>query len=352
VNCKVEIKWNVARTHPTPLEVLDARARGAVGSNTCRDTRALGAAGISPAEACLKVRNPMTKFPVVARSAAKSFARCVPPVNRLIKHRDVLLREVEESQRTIDDLVNQQRALKRELEPLRQRSLMDFIDFDADTTDMIARVEAFTVTGPARIAALKSAVEYVIRNDIAGDIVECGVWKGGSMMVAALTLLKLGAQRRLYLFDTFAGMTAPTDVDRDIFGKSMVESFIKGQCFEDGEDFNVPLEEVRTNLRGTGYDENLITYVKGPVEETLPSNSPETIAILRLDTDWYESTRHELQHLFPRVSAGGVLIIDDYGHHEGARRAVDEFLAATKAPLLLNRIDYTGRIGVKPRAPA
>ena len=111
-----------------------------------------------------------------------------------------------------------------------------------------------------------------------------------------------------------------------------------------------PLWEVKANLRRTGYDENLITYVKGPVEETLPANAPATIAILRLDTDWYESTRHELQHLFPRLSGGGVLIIDDYGHYEGARRAVDEFIAENKTPLLLNRVNYTARISVKPFA--
>ena len=167
------------------------------------------------------------------------------------------------------------------------------------------------------------------------------------MMCAALTLLSLGVKRRLYLFDTFAGMTTPTAVDRDLWGKPAIQRFDEGGL----EFVNVSLEEVKSNLRSTGYDENLITYIKGPVEETLPANAPQTIAVLRLDTDWYESTRHELQHLFPRVSGGGVLIIDDYGHYEGARRAVDEFIAATKLPLLLNRIDYTGRICVKPLAP-
>jgi len=74
---------------------------------------------------------------------------------------------------------------------------------------------------------------------------------------------------------------------------------------------------------------------------------PGKIALLRLDTDWYESTAHELKHLYPLLVPGGVIIIDDYGHWEGARKAVDEYITAEKLPLLLNRIDYTGRIGIK-----
>jgi O-methyltransferase len=219
---------------------------------------------------------------------------------------------------------------------------VSYFGFDAATIKIIERVRPFTVTPPERIFALKNAVEYVIKNGISGDIVECGVWKGGSMMAAALTLMNLGVKRRLCLFDTFTGLTAPTSVDRDIYGIAQDERAVgKGYA---------PLEEVKVNLQSTGYDEQLITYVKGPVEVTLPANAPATIAILRLDTDWYESTRHELQHLFPRLSGGGVLIIDDYGHFEGARQAVDEFIAANRLPLYLQRVDYSCRICVKPLA--
>jgi hypothetical protein len=83
------------------------------------------------------------------------------------------------------------------------------------------------------------------------------------------------------------------------------------------------------------------------VEKTLPSHAPAQIALLRLDTDWYASTRWELEHLFPRLSRNGVLIIDDYGHFKGARQAVDEHINLHKLPLLLNRIDYSGRIAIK-----
>jgi hypothetical protein len=96
-----------------------------------------------------------------------------------------------------------------------------------------------------------------------------------------------------------------------------------------------------------GYPKEKLHYVQGKVEDTIPGAAPGQIALLRLDTDWYESTHHELIHLYPRLSAGGVLIVDDYGHWQGSRRAVDEWIAQTGARILLNRIDYTGRVAVK-----
>ena len=88
--------------------------------------------------------------------------------------------------------------------------------------------------------------------------------------------------------------------------------------------------------------------VKGKVEDTLPGHAPDHIAVLRLDTDWYASTKHEMEHLYPRLARGGVLIIDDYGHWAGSRQAVDEYLAEHGIHLLLNRTDYTGRMALKP----
>jgi hypothetical protein len=107
------------------------------------------------------------------------------------------------------------------------------------------------------------------------------------------------------------------------------------------------LEDVRQNLASTGYGMERIAFVKGKVEDTLPGSAPDSISLLRLDTDWYESTLHELVHLFPRLSAGGVLIIDDYGHWRGARRAVDEYLRDNSIRMLFDRVDYSGRIAVK-----
>ena len=100
-------------------------------------------------------------------------------------------------------------------------------------------------------------------------------------------------------------------------------------------------------MNSTGYDQGLVHLVKGRVEETIPEHAPDSIAFLRLDTDWYESTKHELEHLFPRLSRHGVLIVDDYGHWKGARKAVDEYFAENKIKILLSRVDYTGRVAVK-----
>jgi hypothetical protein len=221
--------------------------------------------------------------------------------------------------------------------------------------EIIARVRPFTMTSPERIASLCNAVEYVTRCNIPGDIVECGVWKGGSMMAAALTLLKRGeTQRKLRLFDTFEGMSAPTEKDQTAYmgGQGMVSAADLLARSDPAQSENVwarsPLEEVRHNLASVGYPNHQLEFVKGRVEDTLPTPTISQIALLRLDTDWYESTRHELQHLYPLLMRRGVLIIDDYGHWEGARKAVDEYIAANSLPLLLNRIDYTGRIAIKP----
>lgn len=220
-------------------------------------------------------------------------------------------------------------------------------DFDPRVAAVCREVAPFTMTSPERIAALVEAVRYVCRHAIAGDIVECGVWRGGSMLAVVETLRELGERRVLHLFDTFDGMPAPGAEDLDLMGVHAAELM----AAEDKETGAVwarsPLEEVRHNVLSTGYPEADVRFVRGRVEETVPDHAPDRIAILRLDTDWYESTRHELVHLYPRLVVGGVLIIDDYGHWQGARRAVDEYLAETGVRMLLNRIDTTGRIGVK-----
>ena len=214
-------------------------------------------------------------------------------------------------------------------------------DFEASDIAIIRAVEPFTMTSTERIHALVHAVRHVVRNRIAGDMVECGVWKGGSVMAIALTLLQLGERdRSLYLFDTFSGMTPPSDLDVDYQGQQAHVILDAVRC-------EVSQPEVEKAVFSTGYEREKIHFVPGRVEETIPAYAPESIALLRLDTDWYESTLHELVHLFPRLSRGGVIIIDDYGHWRGARQAVDQYIAQHKIPMLLHRIDYTGRIGVK-----
>jgi len=198
------------------------------------------------------------------------------------------------------------------------------------------------MTSELRLAALIKSVRHIVATNIPGDFVECGVWRGGSMMAIALTLQNLNVHdRTLWLYDTFEGMTSPTAADVDNRGKSAAEQMsgdiIKG-CISSFDD-------VQSNMARTGYSPGRIRMIKGKVEDTIPTSAPDNIALLRLDTDWYESTKHELIHLYPRLSLHGPLIIDDYGHWQGARRAVDEFFATR--PILLHYIDYTGRIGIK-----
>jgi hypothetical protein len=225
-------------------------------------------------------------------------------------------------------------------------------DYGPELEDTIKRVRKHTMTSPRRIAALCDSLEHAVRAEVPGAVVECGVWKGGSMMAAALTLLRLGAaDRDLYLFDTFAGMPPPTEEDRfsAYDGYNPMRHWRRRQRSEGHNRWHyVPADEVRAAVLSTGYPAERVHLVEGRVEDTLPAAAPDEIALLRLDTDWYESTKHELVHLYPRVSPGGVLILDDYGHYEGARRAVDEYFDAEGGRPLLSRVDYTGRVGVKP----
>lgn len=222
-------------------------------------------------------------------------------------------------------------------------------NYEAQITEIIGKVRPHTMTSPARLAALCDAISHVVRYRIAGDFVECGVWKGGSSMAAALRLIQLGDfTRDLYLFDTFEGMTQPAAVDRSRTSGFAAATMLKAALPGSKLLARAALDEVQANMTATGYPQHLMHFVQGAVEETLPAGAPEEIAVLRLDTDWYSSTKHELAHLFPRLSKGGILIIDDYGDWEGARKAVDEFFAEMEIPVFLHRIDHTGRITVKP----
>ena len=219
----------------------------------------------------------------------------------------------------------------------------DLTPLDRETLDL---VRPFTMPSNERVAALCSAVRYLHRYGIEGDVVECGVWAGGSMLAAARTLVaEADTQRHLYLFDTYTGMTAPTEHDVSFAGEHAAA--ILSRMDPADPRLYSPLEVAQQVMGLSGYPGDRIHFVKGKVEDTVPDAAPEKIALLRLDTDWYESTRHELEHLFPRLVPGGVLIIDDYGHWQGARKAVDEYFAAHPEPIFLQRIDYTGRIAIR-----
>ncbi len=210
------------------------------------------------------------------------------------------------------------------------------------------------MTSVERLQALIDSVRYCVRGDVPGAFAECGVWRGGSVLAMILTLQDLGIEDRdIHLYDTFEGMTAPTEHDVPIEGPRALDTWQQAEHRNERawpEMFGPDVfdeEAVRSLLESTGYPREKLHLIRGPVEQTIPADAPETLALLRLDTDWYESTQHELEHLYPRLASRGVLIIDDYGHWEGARRAVDEYFESSPAAPLLHRIDYTGRIAVK-----
>ena len=220
---------------------------------------------------------------------------------------------------------------------------------DAQFLTIFKECEPFTFTSIVTMYDLYQSVRYVIKNNIPGDFVECGVWKGGSAMLIAKTLLALGVNNRtIYLYDTFEGMSEPTAKDVDFKGEkaetllNQVDKFSGKSvwCYS-------TIDEVQGNLYSTGYPKEKLLFVKGKVEDTIPQTLPKTVSLLRLDTDWYESTYHEFVHLFPLLSKQGVLIIDDYGHWKGAREATDTYFEENNINLLLNRISYSVRTGIK-----
>lgn len=218
-------------------------------------------------------------------------------------------------------------------------------------------VKPFTMTSAERGFALWQAVNHVIDTKIPGAFVECGVWKGGSAMIMALTLVQRGvANRQIILFDTFDGMTPPAavDVDRNGHHAAALMQGAQGERIAELVQARASLQEVQSAMHSTGYDPRLIRYVVGDVCATLPRTQTLRIALLRLDTDFYDSTLAELQQLYPRVSEGASIILDDYGHWQGARQAVDDYFAAPQTgakPPMLWPIDYTGRGFSKPDAP-
>ena len=198
------------------------------------------------------------------------------------------------------------------------------------------------------------AWEAVVATDsLQGDIVEVGVYKGGTSMVMAWSLLHLARtksaepSRSMWLFDTFEGLPPPTKEDgKRAFDKwnaiktdpkvNTTQFFSQGRGFIDDagvKRWNYgPLQLVKQNMRSTGFPQHMLRFVKGKVEDTLvdPANLPQKITVLRLDTDFFTSTKIEMDVLFPRLVSGGVLLVDDYCNWEGSKRAIDEFLARNR----------------------
>lgn len=223
---------------------------------------------------------------------------------------------------------------------------------DPDFAEIWEQAKPYTMTSPERGFALYQAVNAVVDNGIEGRLVECGVWRGGSAMIMALTLLKRGVHRELVLFDTFDGMTEPAEADRDIHGRSAAELMAgaEGERLAELVTAAAGLEDVRAAIAATGYNMGMVRFIPGDVRKTLDTTSTQQIALLRLDTDFHDSTLAELRALWPRLAHKGIFIVDDYGHWKGARKAFEDYFADPShgytRPFLW-RIDYTGYGGVK-----
>ena len=224
------------------------------------------------------------------------------------------------------------------------------VEATSNDADVIASLRPFTMTSSERLWSLLNAVRYLQNESVPGDFVECGVWRGGSVMAMAGELRRLGVtDRRIWLYDTFAGMTPPTA--EDVEAGTGVTAVTMLDTTEVGDGNNVwcvaGRADVETNVRGTGYPFENFTFVEGDVAQTLTHQVPEAIALLRLDTDWYESTRVGLEVLYPRLAVGGVCILDDYGHWQGARKAVDDYFDGLGQRPYMHTIDYSGRVFIK-----
>lgn len=222
---------------------------------------------------------------------------------------------------------------------------------DADRATIEA-VRPFTMTSSERIWSLLKAVDYVVDQPVAGDFVECGVWRGGSVMAIAQRLRQRGQEdRSLWLYDTYEGMTPPTQEDVEATTGTTAQQLLEKTAVADGNNVwcVADLHDVTANITSTGYPLSRVTFVKGDVAVTLLEQVPESIALLRLDTDWYESTKVGLEVLYPRLAIGGVCILDDYGHWQGARKAVDDYFGQQGFRPLMHPIDFSGRIFIKTR---
>ncbi|MCG8442639.1 MAG: TylF/MycF family methyltransferase [Caulobacterales bacterium] len=219
---------------------------------------------------------------------------------------------------------------------------------DGNFAAIYDRCADYTMASPARVYSIYLAVRYLVQNRIPGDMAECGVWRGGSSMAAALALIDIGdTSRKLYLYDTFEGMPEPEAVDRRSDGRH-ADEILKGLGHQKMSEWcHASIDDVRRNMMSTGYPAENIVYVRGRVQDTIPREAPDRLAFLRLDTDWHASTAHELKHLFPLLEKRGVAMFDDYGSWEGHRTAIDEYFAERSVFPLFNRVDTWGRMMIK-----
>jgi hypothetical protein len=233
--------------------------------------------------------------------------------------------------------------------------VVEFNSAEREILDFILR-SGMTMVSRERLINTMLACKYVVNSNLMGEFVECGVWRGGNSIAAAKVFELYKEVRTVRLFDTFTGMSEPAEFDFEnsfqedrenalkktqrVFLNSLRNDNVSTWCY-------ASLEEVTSNFLRAGVSLSNVKFIRGRVEDTLldDRNIPESISVLRLDTDWYESTKLELDVLWPRLAKGGVLLLDDYGHWNGAKKAVDEFFQDSRP--FFSYTDYTGRVAIK-----
>ena len=242
------------------------------------------------------------------------------------------------------------KSLKNYLKFSKKNKKKDFnlpIEATEEIINIINISKKFSMTGEKRMYLLCEAVRQVKEKNLKGDFVECGVWKGGNIILLNKLCEIYNLDKKIYAYDTFDGMSEPEVVDKDY--KNNLAQVLMNENVKSSKNDNIhcfsSYDEVHQNVNKFSNTSN-VKFIKGKVEDTLKikSNLPAEISILRLDTDFYSSTKIELETLYERLVSGGILIIDDYGHWQGARKAVDEFF--TKKPWL-HVVDYTCRYVIK-----
>lgn len=229
-----------------------------------------------------------------------------------------------------------------EVEKTKFNFPVEFGDFEKRLIEQI-RNNALTMVSDERLFSTIAATKYAIESGIKGDFVECGVWRGGNAFAAASIFQHYKSDKKVYLYDTFSAFYDIAETKSDVDDPYHIPGIERQSLVNTmGDSF----DDVKNRFKKYGLD-GICIFVKGDVAKTLLSdNKPLKISVLRLDTDWYNSTLAELVNLYPRVSIGGVLMIDDYGHCESARKATDDYFEGKRKPLF-QYIDYTGRLSIK-----
>lgn len=255
---------------------------------------------------------------------------------RLMRHAAICIFDDYDAVRaTVDGLLEQKVLELKVLPDCPYRNCITQLTHKATLDRILRAATPYSCCSRERLAANVAAVEFVNHHRIRGSVVEIGVYRGGSMI--AMMRADRVRKRLFYLYDTFAGMTPPSAVDLDYNGYPAEQLMAASEAVRCAS--SLPEVQRHVSAHG-GVEPARVHYVVGDVLRT--TVYPEAIAVLRLDTDWYDSTKFELDHFYDLVTPGGVVIVDDYGHWQGCKRAVDEFLQARPEIPPLVEIDYTG----------